>query len=642
MKIAVQNPFAGQAVAETELSRRIYRAALNLGWVAAEVHTATDIKVADPDFVIALHNNSPKLAGYPTYGCMWNPLSFFEGTHSFVQHILTYDGYLTSSPAVERWLHQILDPTPKQWFTTPFYTSCPATSYQPPDLAHPCLAYLGSNWDGDRFRELFAALDQQPFMRVYGAPQGWTYLTQSYRGSLPYDGVSVLQTLNQAGAGLCLHRAEHRHAALPSMRIFEIVASGAIALCGEHPFIRETFGDSVLYLDPDASIEGQQQQIVEHLDWIRHHPKEALAMSAHAHAVFQERYALETLLQAILPHHERLIAEKGFAIPTQPPSKRPSVEFILCVESDQPDDQPDLLNQVRSHLTLVQQQTHPNVGLILVKPQATHLDSLCHDNGDRLSIRIVNCPESAYRSTAIWAGLNAVEADYCGLLSATGSLYRNHTHALVSLLDSHPDCGVAYAGVGLSQSTPLTDASTPHLAYFQPFNLDQLLLLNPPIAPHGVLMRRSLFDPTLLQDPQLNDDAAWLCLLLHLARRSTFLFSYELTCEMTPPPPVEKARLPISRDWASDLSRLQFIFWHQEFAPGKTLQTVHQAYLTQERDRTQLDHLQHLLNHERERSRQQLEAAQATIKAMETSKFWHLRTAWFRLKRAIGWPSDLM
>jgi hypothetical protein len=635
VNVAIQNPFAGQAVAETELSRRIYRAALNLGWNATEAHTAADIKAFQPDFVIALHNDSPKLADYPTYGCMWNPLSFFEGTQTFVQHVLTYDGYLTSSPAVERWLHQILHTTPKQFFTAPFYTSCSATEYQPPQLETPCLAYLGSNWDGDRFRELFEALDHQPFMRVYGKADGWTYLTQSYQGSLPYDGVSVLKTLNQAGIGLCLHRAEHRHTALPSMRIFEIVASGAIALCGEHPFIREAFGDSVLYLDPDASADDQLQQITEHMSWIRHHPNDALAMSKQAHAIFQERYALETLLQTILPHHERLVAQKGFALAAPSPSQQPSVEFILCVESGQP----DLLNQVRSQLTMIQQQTYPNVGVILVKPQATDLDLVHHDDGDRLSIRVVNCPESTYHSTAIWAGLNAVEADYCGLLSATGSLYRNHIHTLVSVLDSHPDCGVAYAGVGLSHSPPHTDASTPPLAYFQPFNLDQVLMFDPPIAPHGLLMRRSLFDAVMLQDPQLNQ-ASWLCLLLHLAQRSPFAFSYELTCDTTTPPPVEHSQLQLSRDWASDLSRLRFIFWHQEFAPGKTLQTLHEAHLAQERDRAKLDHLRHLLQEERERSHQQLQAAQTTIAAMETSKFWQLRTAWFRLKRAIGWPSE--
>ena len=65
MRVAIQNPFTGQFVAEAELSRRICLAADRLGWATAEVHTAAEIKAFQPDFVIALHNNSPKLAEYP-------------------------------------------------------------------------------------------------------------------------------------------------------------------------------------------------------------------------------------------------------------------------------------------------------------------------------------------------------------------------------------------------------------------------------------------------------------------------------------------------------------------------------------------------------------------------------------------------
>ncbi|NJR64229.1 MAG: hypothetical protein HC772_01110 [Leptolyngbyaceae cyanobacterium CRU_2_3] len=148
MKVAIQNPFTGQCVAETELSRRMSLAAQNLGWQVAEVHTAPEIKAFQPDFVIALHNNSPKLAEYPTYGCMWNPPSFFEGTEKYIQHVLSYDGYLTSAKSIDRWLHHLLYTTPKVWLTAPFYTSCPQTLYQPPIWKIPALAYLGSNWDG--------------------------------------------------------------------------------------------------------------------------------------------------------------------------------------------------------------------------------------------------------------------------------------------------------------------------------------------------------------------------------------------------------------------------------------------------------------------------------------------------------------
>lgn len=38
--------------------------------------------------------------------------------------------------------------------------------------------------------------------------------------------------------------------------------------------------------------------------------------------------------------------------------------------------------------------------------------------------------------------------------------------------------------------------------------------------------------------------------------------------------------------------------------------------------------------------RQQLQAAQNRIAAMETSQFWKLRQSWFQFKKAVGLPSN--
>jgi hypothetical protein len=635
MKIAIQNPFAGQLVAETELSRRLYRAASNLGWQAAEVHTAAEIRSIHPDFVIALHNNSPKLAEFPTYGCMWNPPSFFEGTEPFVQHVLTYDGYLTSSIVLERWLHQLLYPTPKRYFTAPFYTSCPQTVFRPPDLAQPHLMYLGSNWDGPRFQALFAGLDEREFMQVYGNPVGWTHLRSAYRGPLPYDGEMVLKALHQAGVGLCLHRAEHRQAALPSMRIFEIVAAGAVALCSEHPFIRSAFGDTVLYFDPDRPIPEQLQQIDDQMQWIRSHPQTAIEMAAAAHQIFASHYTLETLLQGILPQHQALLARKGF-VRTEP--AQPTVELLLRVS--QPEALPALLAQVA-------QQTYTNLSVTVISSQPQSEPLPLESPLDRPLKRLHVSPD-ADRSTGLWQGLNAIEADYFALLDETGLLYPNHLHTLVALLEQHPEAGVAYAG-SLSTESPLPEESNPvssPIAQFQPFQLERFLRFEQPIAPHSFLSRRSLLDATLLQDPQLNEHDI-LCLLFHLAQRSRFLFSYELTCEQFTWPLAANTLRQQYHDWDSELSRFKFIFWHQEFAPGASLQSLHQP------DRPDYDALQSRLNRQQaelkrlrqqcdhlQLTRDQLQTAESTIAAMQTSKFWQLRSAWFRVKRAIGLPTD--
>ena len=570
MKVAIQNPYFGQLVAETELAQRISLAASSLGWTAAEVRTAAEIKAFRPDFTIALHNNSPKLAEFPTYGCMWNPPSFFEGTEKYVKHVLTYDGYLTSSKAIDRWLHHLLYTTPKRFFTAPFYTSCPRTAYQPPNLESPRLMYLGSNWDGARFPDLFTGLDAQDYMTVYGNPDGWKHLKHSFRGGLAYDGESVLRSLNQAGVGLCLHRSEHRDFALPSMRIFEIVASGAIAICGEHPFIRSRFGDTVLYLDPEASAPEQIDRISELMEWIQGNPQAAIAKSTQAHQIFLEHFSLEKLLLDLLPYHQKLVQQKGFVASPQP--------AVVAAE-------PIAI---------------PEVQTVTVQ-----------DSSD---------------SSFLWAGLNAVTADYFAILEETAIVHPNHLQTLVSLLEKHPEFGVAYSGCLNSDETVL----------FHPFNLEQLLTFELTLPLSSLVIRRSVLDAILLHDPQLGKFADR-CLLFHLAQRTPFLFSYELTCETQWITQAEnQALLKDIQDWSSELSRLKFIFWHQEFAAGKTLQSVQKAYREHQHLQTQVKQFRSQVDQFREASR----LSQEQLEAMKTSKFWKLRSAWFNVKQAIGLPDE--
>jgi len=634
MRIAIQNPFAGQLVAETELSRRIFLAAINLGWEVLEALTALEIKTFQPDFVIALHNNSPKLSECPTYGCMWNPPSFFEGTEQYVKNVLSYDGYLTSSQAIDRWLHHLLYNTPKVFFTAPFYTSCPQNQYQPPQLENLRLVYLGSNWDGLRFQQLFEklefeGLDDQNYLAVYGNPDGWKHLNHAYKGAIPYDGKSVLQTLNQAGVGLCLHREEHRQAALPSMRIFEIVASGAIAICGDHPFIREAFGDSVLYLDPDANYTTQIEQISSLMQWIKDNPDAALARSAKAHRIFLETYALEKLLLNLLPHHQTLVEQKGFVSPeaSLPRQEFPAVQIILQYEDQQFDGLIDSLHQLS-------RQTYSNCSVTLVKSAAENaekIDKLLNQSAEKLPIHVVEMANSSDSSSSLWAGLQAIAStpcDYFMLLDPDCSIYPNHIQTLVSLLEQSPS-KAAYSGA-------LSSSGNEELINFYPYNLEQILAFERRIDLSGLMMKRSLLDNTFLTDPHLNEFED-LCVLLQVMQRTRLLFSYELTYATLG----FKSDCSLSemQDGSSELSRLKFIFWHQEFAPGKTLQSVQQAWQAQQQLKAKIGEMRSPLIPDQPLQRKLLEA-EATIAAMQTSKFWQMRSAWFKLKRFLGLPTQ--
>lgn len=593
MKLALHNPFEETWFAESELARRISRAAQNLGWDAEEFRHPADIQTFRPDAVLALHNNAPKLMEFPTYGCMWNPPQFFEGVEEAIANILTYDGYLVSSPVIEQWLHRLLLHTPKPFLHAPFYTSSPATTYVAPDLTQPQLFYCGSNWDGQRFQDLFRYLDAQPYTAIYGKPENWQYLRQSYRGALPFDGVSVAKTLHQCGVGLCLHRDEHRAAAVPSMRVFEIVAAGAVAICGDHPFIRQAFGDTVLYIDPSAPATEQGQQIDAHMAWIRQNPEAAIALSQAAHQRFAEHYTLEILLKNLETLHQDLLPEKQFVAHghLQIEEERP-VQVVLLGMNQSAD-------AIGRSLHSLSRQTYPNLSVILVQTEG---------EGDRpdwhhtdVAVTPLTVPPTLPSSTALWKSARLLHSDYVGLLDAGDILYPNHLGLLVQLLQQTPDPGIAY-------SASLHPGG---LSPMHPFSLERMLRFDPFISPSSVLIRQSLLADLPSGDPQLAE-SGWFYLLLHLLQHTTAQFSYDVTVESaTPLTPIPNA----------EQHALRLIFWHQEFAPGLSLQNQHGfSGTTADLTRSLYD-------------------TQARIAAMETSKFWKLRSAWFAIKRTLGLPA---
>jgi hypothetical protein len=217
--VAILNAFAGRQVAETELARRLSHAAAALGWEAYEAWASPALAERPPGFALALHFFTPKLTRFPTCGCLWNPPSFMESDPRWPRHVLSYDGYLSASPAITRWLEGRLAGIPKRHFVVPFYPACNRTVFRAPDLAAPRLVYAGTNWDGPRFRPLFERLAREPWFDVYGPAEAWSHASSAHRGTLPFDGRSLIQAIARAGAGLCLHRDEHRLSGTPSLRI---------------------------------------------------------------------------------------------------------------------------------------------------------------------------------------------------------------------------------------------------------------------------------------------------------------------------------------------------------------------------------------------------------------------------------------
>lgn len=628
MRVAISNSFAGQEVAETGLSIRIHQAARNLGWEAVEVASSAEINRFSPDFVIALHFFTPKLTGHATYGCMWNPPSFFEQEDRYIKNILSYDGYLSSSDHLNTWLRDLLYRTRKKHFIAPFYTSCHRIPYQPPDLTDPRLLYAGTNWDGPRYQELFRELDAEPYVDIYGGEAAWSYLKHSYRGLLPFDGSSILTALNRAGVGLCLHKEEHIRCATPSLRIFEIVASGAIAICQEHPFIREAFGDNVLYLDSTPDIDGTTRQISEYVDWITTNQEAALKMSRRAYDIFAESYSLEVLLSGIAPYHQKLSGAKGF-LPNsavQQPGA-PRVQFIVRVG----DKGIDALERT---LDSIANQPDARVAAIIIKyREVPGLSQLLKKYENRFPVKTVGSPGSGFRSTSLWDGLKGVSAEYFAILDEGDLIYHNHVSLLVDLLDNLACYGVAYSGaIRISEAGNEVVSTNPGsqkhpeiatLAHFEPFDQNRLVALDNFIATNSFVARSALIQD-IGDDPQLKMEEV-LFLLLTLTLKTDFIFSYDVTCEVSHR---HSERDEIVAEEGphreQSLARIKRIFWRQGFPFKRTIEEANNPFPAQ------------LTTAQKSSTDREVARLKTVITLMEESKFWKLRKIWFRIKRYIN------
>ena len=586
MKIAIFNPFIDKFSAETELSKRIYIAASNLGWETLESGSSFEVKTYKPDFVLMLHFNTPKLFEFPTYGCMWNPPIFFEKYGDAIgkpdvpiNNILSYDAYLSSGGTIDSWIEDNIKPTNKIYFTVPFYTSCNKRLFSPPSLTDTKLVYIGTNWDGFRFKRLFKHLDSYSFMQVYGAESGWEFLKNSYQGSLPFDGSSVLEVLNKAGVGLCLHKKEHCDAEVPSMRIFEIVASGAVAICAEHPFIRETFGNTVFYLNNDLNARETCEQIAEYMSWIGSNPQQALEMAHAAHSIFNSKLSLESLLNNISSLHNKVVEQKGFQNryskensinESRHESPQKNIQFIVRVGGR--DSQ-----ILKRCLDSIANQTYQYVSVIIVRFQTVAgLDELLQSYVNRMPIQVIDSPETGYRSTQIIDGVKALKSEYFAILDDDDVIYPNHIQHLVSLLENYPDVGVAYSGaIRIWESTKpdtqgVINARTSTLAHFKGFDIRQLANLNNFVVSNSFVARTSCICNAVPEDPNLSV-AEDLFLLLTMSRQHLFKFSYEVTCEhywsesSLGNISLEGGKPYQDKIWSLDGEKILRMFWNKSF-----------------------------------------------------------------------------
>jgi phosphoglycerol transferase len=590
VRIALQNAFPDSPnTAEAEWIRRCHTACERLGFTAVEVVTSDDILAVAPDCVLATHHFTAKITPVPTIGLMWNAPAYFAGDAAAHKAILSYDGHICGSQRIAQWVDDFFAGCGKEAVIHDrlLLPSSPELETPPrlPDQLR--IMYAGIHWDGSRHGAIFRDLAARVPMDIYGPPEAWRGQGASYRGSLPFDGTSVISAIGRAGVALCLHKGEHRAWNCPSMRLFEAASAGALIITDDFEFPREWFRNAVLYVNPDLPGAEVVQQVVDHLEWAGANLEGAQALADRSNQLFRRRLSLEHML-ASLPDFVGRVRERRGMVPVRSHAGAapPTVEYVVRVGLRPA----EMLVRALESLAA---QTWPSISVILVEFHPVEgLEQVIEHFADRFAeIRHVIVHNDGNRATTLWAGVGSVRADYFGVLDDDDTLHPNHVASVMACLAVDRDCGFAYSGLVRvhddeghffeSRRDSTSRAPVVSRERRQLFALDQedFVELQPTrnvIGIHAWIAKRALLDARLLTNPRL-DLAEDVFLMASLVSRTKPAFTGSATAEWrlratqrdnwTLSHPAEEADI-MYRRWYTRAQTLGFLHRNRPPRPG--------------------------------------------------------------------------
>lgn len=214
----------------------------------------------------------------------------------------------------------------------------------------------------------------------------------------------------------------------------------------------------------------------------------------------------------------------GFAIP----ASGPSVDYIVRVGGRD-------IGFVRRCLDSLSAQTAPGVGVILVRhAPVPGLDAEMERLRPRLRRLIVlDSPTPAVRSTCLWGGLAAVEADLFGMLDDDDALHPNHVASLapLALAGSLVIAGSVQVWDDASGPVPPADAKSEHRTFHAMPPPDRQALFRSRIAIHSsAFLAPSTLLAAVGHDPKL-DFAEDTWLVRRLARVAPLASSWRVSTD---------------------------------------------------------------------------------------------------------------
>jgi hypothetical protein len=259
------------------------------------------------DLVITLHWESPKSTKHMTLSVLWHPLEHYHADFSRLEKVVKSDGFLLSGSSIidEYFLTNYNKP-----FFSPFYTTLSNPIEQIIIRDNIKCFYIGINWEKiikkkSRYVNLLKNLDNENLINIYGPKvlegkivwEGY----KNYLHEIPFDGVSVIKYINEAGLCLVLNSSEHCKSGIVSMRIFEAICAGVPIIANKNDFLDKHFGNKIFYIDTNNE-EQSFIDIKNIIEYIKTNKDEVYKNLQDVRNIFFKKFAL---------HHQLIELKKS-------------------------------------------------------------------------------------------------------------------------------------------------------------------------------------------------------------------------------------------------------------------------------------------------------------------------------------------
>jgi hypothetical protein len=278
----------------------------------------------DYDYAISFHYDTPKFINIPTYLWVANPLEFMhlrgDYRNVLIHHLRSYDDYLyNGSNTLKSHIKNVVG---KKWRDTglDMFAACSSKVLHQPQkaidknssTAHK-LFYCGVNWERGsdstgRAQGLLDILQEKKIADFYGPNKlgsisPWDGFI-SYKGEIPFDGISISRTMSDYGAVLAVSSPAHMKSHTSSSRVFEGIAAGVPVISDENPHVRHLFGDLVYYFRGNSEDE-RAESINQALNHIIEFPNDAVERVVKAQKLMVSQYCFEVCFERLLKHNNQ-------------------------------------------------------------------------------------------------------------------------------------------------------------------------------------------------------------------------------------------------------------------------------------------------------------------------------------------------